>query len=761
MIIKIYFSLLKIRNERIILIILFLTIIQSCLRAQENFMKPDALYSVDVSAEFPGGTNALLKYFKKHLHYPDVAAIKGKSGKVYIQFIVNEFGYIDIQSIEVIKGFNKLCDLEAVRILAENKTRWIPAIKNGVNVKQRFILPIEFKLDFNNVIQAHMKRLEDLNIKAVIVDKPGNPKIKDWQLYSDISLTQRNGYLSVGDTVEIIGWGPWLVGIKFGYRAGYLSWKSVKVTKELEDVMAFIEKESPIFEKDLQEYEKIKQRKDYRIQKDSINYNPKSVLKNNLSNFNNRSEAFFAAHTTKKNLYVGECAIINYSFFLKDYAKLSYSFYDLEGLVSRITENVSRTKAWIFLKPIEEIQGEHIKIDSNDYMMYNLFTASVCASKASTLLIDTVKLNMLVKESQVEIEKKIVPFTSKPLSIFVDPLPITDKSPTQSEYFSLTGKFKVTDSFSQMNLQTRTEYKYTVSVAGTGFVFPLSPPILKLPGVKFKFANTIYEDAIVNDEYQSEIKFEYIVVFEKPGDYNFSKLIKLTAFNPKLKKFEDFSVQSKFKVRENTSLSFQNERNIGFNKFDNFIAIDLSQSMMLEDYLPNRLGAVKNGVKNFLRNRRICDTGIITFTSKANQVSIQQKDSCYSLSLINALEFDEIMPGTSIVDPIFLAVNSFDKNDKEKKIIIICDGQSNAGNHSEKLIIDIAKKKNVKVHTIGVGNRGPVAFGKDSAGTANFIENTFDDRILKRISKSTGGSYQYAKNSDDITKSLIKILGVN
>ena len=82
-------------------------------------------------------------YLVKNMQYPDSAIAHNIEGRVIIKFIVNEDGHIS--DCEVLRGFDKDCDAEALRVV-RNMPAWKPGKVNGEAVKVWFNLPISFKL---------------------------------------------------------------------------------------------------------------------------------------------------------------------------------------------------------------------------------------------------------------------------------------------------------------------------------------------------------------------------------------------------------------------------------------------------------------------------------------------------------------------------------------------------------------------------------------------------------------------------------------
>lgn len=94
-------------------------------------------------AEFPGGELALRKWLANEVVYPVTAMNNGISGKVYLQFVVNENG--DVSDVKVSKGKDPLLDEEALRVVRK-LPKFKPGKNGGKNVKSYYSIPINFIL---------------------------------------------------------------------------------------------------------------------------------------------------------------------------------------------------------------------------------------------------------------------------------------------------------------------------------------------------------------------------------------------------------------------------------------------------------------------------------------------------------------------------------------------------------------------------------------------------------------------------------------
>lgn len=103
----------------------------------------EPLSFVEQMPTYPGGEQAMKQFISKNLTYPKKAAEMGISGKVFVQFEVDEKG--NINNVKVIRGIGGGCDEEAIRII-KLMGKWNPAKQSGKPVMSKFTIPIIFTL---------------------------------------------------------------------------------------------------------------------------------------------------------------------------------------------------------------------------------------------------------------------------------------------------------------------------------------------------------------------------------------------------------------------------------------------------------------------------------------------------------------------------------------------------------------------------------------------------------------------------------------
>ncbi len=103
----------------------------------------DFIIIIDEQPEFPGGTSALLEYFRNSIEYPQDALKDSIEGRVIVNFIVEEDG--SITNPKVIKSISPSVDAEALRIVSQ-MPKWKPAKQKGKSIRIRYTVPIAFRI---------------------------------------------------------------------------------------------------------------------------------------------------------------------------------------------------------------------------------------------------------------------------------------------------------------------------------------------------------------------------------------------------------------------------------------------------------------------------------------------------------------------------------------------------------------------------------------------------------------------------------------
>lgn len=182
---------------------------------------------------------------------------------------------------------------------------------------------------------------------------------------------------------------------------------------------------------------------------------------------------------------------------------------------------------------------------------------------------------------------------------------------------------------------------------------------------------------------------------------------------------------------------------------DIMLVIDISQSMQIEDFTPNRLEAAKDVAKNFIDGRLQDRIGIVIFSGDAYSLSPLTTDYDLLKTYIDDINFDMIdNRGTAIGSALAVATNRMTEMESKSKVcILLSDGENTAGNIDPITAAKLASAYNIKTYTIGIGKEGKVPFGKDFFGRPRMVENNMDETTLREIAKIGGGEFFRASDN--------------
>ncbi len=185
------------------------------------------------------------------------------------------------------------------------------------------------------------------------------------------------------------------------------------------------------------------------------------------------------------------------------------------------------------------------------------------------------------------------------------------------------------------------------------------------------------------------------------------------------------------------------------NGIDIVISLDVSESMLNRDFLPNRLEASKNVIKNFITQRKNDRIGLVIFSGTAFTKIPLTTDYGAIDQVINTVSYTDVSAqGTAVGMGVAVAANRLKNSTAKSKIIIlITDGTNNTGAISPEAAGKLAMDLGIKVYTIGIGSK--MVKERDFFGNEQEIPNPDapDEELLKKIAKETKGEYFNATDS--------------
>jgi Ca-activated chloride channel family protein len=192
---------------------------------------------------------------------------------------------------------------------------------------------------------------------------------------------------------------------------------------------------------------------------------------------------------------------------------------------------------------------------------------------------------------------------------------------------------------------------------------------------------------------------------------------------------------------------------------DIMIALDISQSMQIGDFLPNRLEAAKQVARNFIDGRVQDRIGLVVFSGDAFSLSPLTTDYDLLKSYLDEINFEMIENrGTAIGSALAVVTNRMSESETKSKVcILLSDGDNTAGNIDPITAAELAEAYGIKIYTIVVGKEGLVPFGKDFFGRPNMIENTIDESTMRKIAEIGSGEFFRAADNQALQQVFAKI----
>lgn len=182
---------------------------------------------------------------------------------------------------------------------------------------------------------------------------------------------------------------------------------------------------------------------------------------------------------------------------------------------------------------------------------------------------------------------------------------------------------------------------------------------------------------------------------------------------------------------------------------DIMLVVDISRSMTIQDFKPNRLEAAKNVAKQFIAGRFQDRIGIVIFSGDAYSLAPLTTDYKLLNIYIDDISFEKIeASGTAIGSALAVATNRMRESEsKSKVVILLSDGDNTAGNIDPITAAEISHAYDIKIYTIGIGKEGKVPTGKDVFGRTVYSENTLDETTLRKIAEIGEGDFYRASDN--------------
>lgn len=182
------------------------------------------------------------------------------------------------------------------------------------------------------------------------------------------------------------------------------------------------------------------------------------------------------------------------------------------------------------------------------------------------------------------------------------------------------------------------------------------------------------------------------------------------------------------------------------------ICLDVSNSMLAEDYSPNRLDRAKLAISRLADKLKDDRIGLIVFAGSSFVQLPVTTDYVSAKMFLGSIDTESVpVQGTAMGDAIITGIRSFSaQSEKSRVIIVISDGE----NHEDDPVAAAkeAAENGIRVYTVGVGSSEgqpiPVDGGllKDKDG--EIVVTKLDEDMLRQVAKAGNGAYVHAGNDE-------------
>lgn len=195
---------------------------------------------------------------------------------------------------------------------------------------------------------------------------------------------------------------------------------------------------------------------------------------------------------------------------------------------------------------------------------------------------------------------------------------------------------------------------------------------------------------------------------------------------------------------------------------DIILTMDLSSSMLAEDFKPNnRIYVAKQVAAEFVKGRKTDQIGMVVFAGASFTQCPLTLDYGILLQFLDQLEAGMIEDGTAIGMALATSVNRLkDSKAKSKVVILLTDGRNNRGNIDPLTAAYAAEALGIKVYTIGAGKRGEALYPvQDPVFGKRYVRMPveIDEALLQQIADITGAQYFRATDAEALEQIYTEI----
>lgn len=199
--------------------------------------------------------------------------------------------------------------------------------------------------------------------------------------------------------------------------------------------------------------------------------------------------------------------------------------------------------------------------------------------------------------------------------------------------------------------------------------------------------------------------------------------------------------------------SSSKNQKINIEGIDIVLAMDISSSMLAADLKPDRLEASKAVASDFVNGRPGDRMGLVVFSGETFTQVPLTTDHGMMLNMLKDMKCGMLEDGTAIGDGLASAINRLkDSEAISKVVILLTDGDNNAGSIDPATAAEMAKLYGIRVYTIGAGTRGTAPYPVQTFSGIKYqqVPVNINDELLQQIADETGGKYFRAETKEKL-----------
>ncbi len=196
--------------------------------------------------------------------------------------------------------------------------------------------------------------------------------------------------------------------------------------------------------------------------------------------------------------------------------------------------------------------------------------------------------------------------------------------------------------------------------------------------------------------------------------------------------------------------SVSSKENLTTEGIDIVLLLDISGSMLAEDFSPNRIEAAKQVAEDFVEGRQNDRIGLVIFSGESFTQCPLTTDYPVLRNLLHEVKNGMVVDGTAIGMALANGINRLkDSKAKSKVMILLTDGVNNRGEIDPLTAAKVAATYNVRVYTVGVGAQGEAPYPVQTpfGVRRQMIPVDLDEKTLTAVAEMTGGKYYRATDN--------------